>query len=451
MVVIGAGPKAAAIAAKVSALHKCGFIVPEVVVVERREPGANWGGKFGFTDGDHRLGTPPEKDVGFPYDDEYYDSRVSEEMLARYSWQSYLANTPGRYGEWIDRGRAHPFHRDWARYLAWVLRRAERNGPVQMLIGEAIGVSPVNSAGWQVRVRDTHGKVQKISADAVVITGPGGPKTMKVSVAGGGAPSDPVPGLYNGVDYWTRLGELQRLRMREDEEICVIGSGETAASVVVDLAKRFTVNPILVLNRHGTIFSRGEGFHENRTFTDPDHRSGTRWSDLEDGHRGEVIQRADRGVFSLDTIADVNRAENVVHVLANVTEISIEQHQLGGNTFMVKHQNAETGPAGLIEAAIVVDATGFTERWFLELFPKKLKEKFEDAPEVSFGSDLSVVGIQPGLHLPTIAGRSQGPGFPNLSCLGRLSNRILSKYVQPPTTLEGLGGQQTVQTERQLM
>ena len=43
--------------------------------------------------------------------------------------------------------------------------------------------------------------------------------------------------------------------------------------------------------------------------------------------------------------------------------------------------------------------------------------------------DLSVAGLCPPLHLPVVAGLAQGPGFPNLSCLGLLSDRILRRYV----------------------
>ena len=38
-------------------------------------------------------------------------------------------------------------------------------------------------------------------------------------------------------------------------------------------------------------------------------------------------------------------------------------------------------------------------------------------------------GPPPPLHLPVMAGLAQGPGFPNLSCLGLLSDRILRRYV----------------------
>jgi hypothetical protein len=46
--------------------------------------------------------------------------------------------------------------------------------------------------------------------------------------------------------------------------------------------------------------------------------------------------------------------------------------------------------------------------------------------------DLSVAGLTPAPHLPMLAGLAQGPGFPNLSCLGLLSDRVLRRYVPLP-------------------
>ena len=55
--------------------------------------------------------------------------------------------------------------------------------------------------------------------------------------------------------------------------------------------------------------------------------------------------------------------------------------------------------------------------------------------------DLSVTGLTPALHLPMLAGLAQGPGFPNLSCLGLLSDRVLRRYVpQPPVARAPAGG-----------
>ena len=54
-------------AAKASVLRDMGVDAPEVIAVERTGVGANWQASGGWTDGAHRLGTSPEKDVGFPY------------------------------------------------------------------------------------------------------------------------------------------------------------------------------------------------------------------------------------------------------------------------------------------------------------------------------------------------------------------------------------------------
>ncbi|GAC1635492.1 MAG: hypothetical protein NVS4B11_37760 [Ktedonobacteraceae bacterium] len=48
--------------------------------------------------------------------------------------------------------------------------------------------------------------------------------------------------------------------------------------------------------------------------------------------------------------------------------------------------------------------------------------------ERSIGEDLAIRNFAPRLHLPVLAGVSQGLGFPNLSCLGLLSDRILTSY-----------------------
>ncbi|OOK78778.1 L-lysine 6-monooxygenase mbtG domain protein [Mycobacterium kansasii] len=45
--------------------------------------------------------------------------------------------------------------------------------------------------------------------------------------------------------------------------------------------------------------------------------------------------------------------------------------------------------------------------------------------EEAIGYDLAVVGVAPKLFLPNLSGVNEGPGFPNLSCLGLLSDRVL--------------------------
>jgi mycobactin lysine-N-oxygenase len=42
---------------------------------------------------------------------------------------------------------------------------------------------------------------------------------------------------------------------------------------------------------------------------------------------------------------------------------------------------------------------------------------------------LELRGLRPRLHIPGLAGVSQGPGFANLGCLGLLSDRVLAAFL----------------------
>ena len=76
LVVVGAGPKGIAIAAKARALAAAGLDVPRVVLVDRSSVAGNWTGRQGYTSGLLPLGTPAEKDVGFPYADSWGGLRL---------------------------------------------------------------------------------------------------------------------------------------------------------------------------------------------------------------------------------------------------------------------------------------------------------------------------------------------------------------------------------------
>ncbi|MGW7793821.1 lysine 6-monooxygenase, partial [Streptomyces tricolor] len=111
--VLGAGPKAAALAAKTHVLNELGLADVELSVFERDEIGAHWTGRAGWTSGSERLGTRAEKDVGFPYRSTYRFGAHGKEIDARmqaFSWQSHLIDT-GSYQQWIDAGLPSPTHR----------------------------------------------------------------------------------------------------------------------------------------------------------------------------------------------------------------------------------------------------------------------------------------------------------------------------------------------------
>lgn len=51
--------------------------------------------------------------------------------------------------------------------------------------------------------------------------------------------------------------------------------------------------------------------------------------------------------------------------------------------------------------------------------------------EANMGDDLSLPpcsGVPSGIHVPALAGLAQGPGMPNLGCLGLVAARILQPY-----------------------
>ena len=125
LAVLGSGPKGIAIAAKARALTAAGLPAPRVILIEPGPVAGNWTGHQGYTSGLLPLGTPPEKDVGYPYAGSWgpHSAAVTAAM-AEYSWQRHLI-ARGAYADWVDRGRLRPTHRQWSYYLRDVADRAE--------------------------------------------------------------------------------------------------------------------------------------------------------------------------------------------------------------------------------------------------------------------------------------------------------------------------------------
>jgi hypothetical protein len=93
LAVVGAGPKGIAIAAKARALAAAGLDPPRVVLIEPGAVAGNWGGQQGYTSGLLPLGTPAEKDVGFPYASSWGSASAAvSAAMADYSWQRIQAD-----------------------------------------------------------------------------------------------------------------------------------------------------------------------------------------------------------------------------------------------------------------------------------------------------------------------------------------------------------------------
>jgi mycobactin lysine-N-oxygenase len=476
LLVLGAGPKGLAIAAKCAVLRRLGYQVPRVLLMDRRGVAANWSGMHGYTDGRRLLGTLPEKDVGFPYDSTCWgDATANREVdraMAAFSWQAYLSEAY-QYAEWIDRGRPRPTHRQWSAYLRWVAQRAE----AELVHGEVYSLLRDEASGrWRVRYHpaaatgpraagvrsamdavDGAGTDGTLEGDGLVVTGPGAPITLP------GQPADD-PRILDGSTVWPALDRLaaehppsRHWRHQPPLRVGIVGTGETAAATVVALLEALGDRAeIEVLSPRGVLFSRDEGFEENQLFSNPDphrasdlgkhhpappgteeardelaHTHAIRWLALTEADRREFVRRADRGVFSVQAVQEMTAAWNVRSVTGNAVRLEASPRA-------VRVEISYAGTRAWREYDYVVVARGFDPTWFLALLDapsrERLTETLAAAPEAevlerAIGTDLAVAGFFPRLHLPMLAGLAQGPGFPNLSCLGLLSDRILTPYV----------------------
>ena len=408
LAVIGAGVKAIAVAAKAAELRAMGVPAPEVVAIERTAVAANWQAAGGWTDGQHRLGTGPEKDIGFPYQSALVARRNAEldERMMRHSWQSYLVSS-GQFAEWIDRGRPAPTHRRWSQYLTWVAS----NIGMRVRTGDVteIGLQYTDDATrWELGTREG-----VVHADALMITGPG---QAERSLLPGN------PRVLSIAQFWHRAAQNELISA---DRVAVIGGGETAGTMLDELF-RHRVSTITVISPQVTLFTRGEGFFENSLYSDPIH-----WAGLTPAEKRDAMNRTDRGVFSVrvqDALLADDRIRHlrgrVAHAVARDERIRLTlQTERGGERLETVHG-----------FDLVIDGSGANAMWFVPLLRQDALDVLElglggpltpDSIAESIGYDLSVDDVDPKLFLPGLAGLTQGPGFPNLSCLGRLSDRVL--------------------------
>ena len=408
LAVIGAGVKAIAVAAKAAELRAMGVPAPEVVAIERTAVAANWQAAGGWTDGQHRLGTGPEKDIGFPYQSALVARRNAEldQRMMRHSWQSYLVST-GQFAEWIDRGRPAPTHKRWSQYLTWVAS----NIGMRVRTGDVteIGLQDTDDAiRWELGTREG-----VVHADALMITGPG---QAERSLLPGN------PRVLSIAQFWHRAAQNELISA---DRVAVIGGGETAGTMLDELF-RHRVSTITVISPQVTLFTRGEGFFENSLYSDPIH-----WAGLTPAEKRDAMNRTDRGVFSVrvqDALLADDRIRHlrgrVAHAVARDERIRLTlQTERGGERLETVHG-----------FDLVIDGSGANAMWFVPLLRQEALDVLElglggpltpDSIAESIGYDLSVDDVDPKLFLPGLAGLTQGPGFPNLSCLGRLSDRVL--------------------------
>jgi mycobactin lysine-N-oxygenase len=359
------------------------------------------------------LCTSPDKDIGFPHKSCF--GRAVDEGTHRLSWRGYLIHQQ-RLAAWEDARHPRPSHREWADYLKWV--------------ADFVKMSTINGLADSARVERDHWivryyakgerKKRYLPACGIVLTGTGEPRRLT-------AQSSDYR-ICDGKSFWfpNVRPEFNHLR---NARILIVGGGDTAGTIAAELLK--LIDPrssrVVMMTHSGKLRMRGEDPETNKHFSDP-----SDWLNLGERERTAFITGSDRGVLgrALYFRLEAAKRRGALELVAGRAEVATV---IGGS---VSVQITGQPPQ---EYDRVVVAIGFETTW-LQGLDRELRMRL-DLPSKKralikriskrIGDDLSVEGMQPKLHLPMLAAFCQGPGFPNLTCLGVLSDRILRAYVSP--------------------
>lgn len=419
LAVIGAGPKAAAIAAKAYCIQQGGVPV-SVTVFEKSQVGANWSGKRGYTDGIQRLCTAAERDLGFPYLPTF-GADVVALMQERFSWNAFLvdqAADAGRYAAWVNRGRRPPTHGEFVDYLTFVFQRAK----VTPLIGPVTRISE-DGGQWVVRQRDaaTNDVFESGDFHGVVFTGPG-PAAKRLNRV-------KDPRVFSGVDFWSHLSRVRKLIGKlKDNPIVIIGGGGTAAAITAWFVREgVRDHPIILINNQAMLFTRTTNFFENSLFDDED-----TWTALKPEDRTDFTRRLNRGVVWETVTELLTDAENLTLMPGAAGAIRYVGVRRGRALPDLEVEYTNQKGTHPLPAGIVVEATGFDTWAFEALTPKAVRAELS-APRradlmKNMRPDLSLPLVgRPKIHTPNLAD-ALGPGFGSLMVLGLMADRILQPY-----------------------
>jgi mycobactin lysine-N-oxygenase len=381
--------------------------------------GAHWTGKSGYTDGIQRLCTPAERDVGFPYASKGGE-QVDLLMHSQFSWQSYLLSQPHDYSRWVDHGARPPRHRDFARYLAWVVQRSAAT----LVLAEVTRLHPVRGK-WVVQSRKQGDRraSRSIEFDGVVMTSPGPARRLPMT--------GKSPRRFDGDDFWRRLREIPRLVRKADpsEQIAIIGAGGTAAAILAWLCRNgFKAHEIVMVANQAALFTRGDSVFENRLFSDEE-----TWRTLSKESREQFFNRLNRGVVWGTVMEEVASATGLVFVDGRASNVKADRE----GSLQVSVGRGDGANVDL-RPAVLVDASGFDNWWFLDLIEgldaakrndRKYLESLRDGmePDLSFSKPWKF----PRLHAPAHSSLL-GPGYGSLMSLGGMSDLILSRYTNRP-------------------
>lgn len=445
--VIGAGPKAAALAAKAKVISALGLAKITIEIFEPNRIGANWYGDHGYTDGKQELCTPAERDLGFPYASTLQAKRIprerqsasiadlmspqnqpikkatslhrklDEKLYSQYSWASHLLAIRGRYGSWIDAGRHAPTHREFAEYLQWAIKKTRTK--IHNL--SVTGLLPQKKK-WTVLASGKDKKIEKHrDFNGVVVTGPGNSRVVSHH-------SDAAGRVFNGQNLWKNSTTIKRLLTPEDSSVIIIGGGGTGAAVIAWLVRAgFASRTIHLIAQQATLYMRADNVFDNRLFSDDG-----LWNTLTPETQDIFFNRLNRGVVWAKSLREIEQASALRIRDGKAKSIRVS----GVDELEVKVSNSVSSET--VKGTLVIDASGFDNWWFTKLLPETINtqswtKKDRASLQAYLTDSLSLEHPllwkdMPNLHVPNISER-RGPGLGSLMALGTMSDRILSAYI----------------------
>ena len=402
---IGAGPKTIAIFSKVACLPENIRKKLKILCVEENCVAGNWTPSGNLTNGYQNLGTRPEKDLIYPGNSKLSklinDSNFQNELEA-FTWKSYLISKYS-YSNWIDMGMPNPTHFEWAKYLYWALGKALETGSssLKLQYGKVSKIKP-KGRNWIIKIENSDGKLTEIQAKRILLTGPGDQYHLS---------SDKSEYLLK--DAWANLDILAKKK-----KIIVIGGGESAGSFTQALLQHAIPNLEVNIIAPKGLKVRQEGFVENKFYSNAEEHG---WHRLDKEAKTTFISKSDTGVCS-KTIAEKLLNDSRVTVISGyVNDIKLDS--LSNKKVIAYLRDGQE-----ISGCAVVNCTGFDNfKTIKNLYEGKFP--FATRTDISVDKNFCIRSLDQDLIIPALSTISNGPGYPNLSCLGLLSDNVLEPIV----------------------
>ncbi|KAI0032386.1 L-lysine 6-monooxygenase (NADPH-requiring)-domain-containing protein, partial [Vararia minispora EC-137] len=161
---------------------------------------------------------------------------------------SYLHET-GRLLQFVNRGMSTPSRREYADYLSWAARYVQDHGTETLFSKDVVQLGDGADGSAHVHFRDTvTGEVSIVRTKNLVIS-PGGRSRIPAPLRA----LDDIPHVLHSSTYATAIGPIL-LRassgMTSPLRIAVVGAGQSASEVLIDLYERLHAIPAPGDGRH---------------------------------------------------------------------------------------------------------------------------------------------------------------------------------------------------------